>query len=65
MNSLQIGFLIFLLLPVIFSFIVDVVTFKSKKAPLLITWSEAIIPLYMIEIIISVLVATFVMLGKA
>ena len=63
MNSLQIGFLIFLLLPGIFSFIVDFVTFR--KGSLWTTWSEAIIPLYTLEIIISVLVAIFVMLGKA
>lgn len=65
MNSLQIGFLIFLLLPVILSFIVDVVTFKSKKASLWITWPEAILPLYMLEMIILALAAAFVMMGKA
>lgn len=64
MNSSQVGFLIFLLLPVIFSFIVDFMTFKTQK-PFWISWYEAIIPLYMIEIIISVLVATFVLLGDA
>lgn len=64
MNSAQIGFLIFLLLPVIFSFIVDFMTFKIQK-PFWISWYEAIIPLYMIEIIILVLVVTFVILGKA
>lgn len=63
MNSAQIGFLIFILLPLVLSPIVDVVTYRSKKA-LWITWSEAIIPLYMIETIILVLVATFVILGK-
>ena len=63
MNSLQIGFLIFLLLPVIFSFIVDIVTFKSKKAALWITWPEAILPLYMLEMIILALAAAFVMMG--
>lgn len=63
MNSLQIGFLIFLLLPVVFSFIVDYVTFK--KGALWITWCEAIIPLYILEMIILALVASFVMLGKA
>ena len=62
MNSYQIGFLIFILLPLALSPIVDVVTFRSKKA-LWTTWYEAIIPLYMIETIISVLVAVFVMLG--
>lgn len=64
MNSLQIGFLIFILLPLILSPIVDIVTYRSKKT-LWTTWDEAIIPLYMIEIIISVLVAIFVMLGDA
>lgn len=64
MNSLQIGFLIFLLLPVIFSFIVDYVTFKIQK-PFWISWYEAILPLYMLEMIIFVLVATFVLLGAA
>ena len=64
MNSAQIGFLTFLLLPVIFSFIFDFMTFKIQK-PFWISWYEAIIPLYMIEIIILVLVATFVILGKA
>lgn len=64
MNSYQIGFLIFILLPLILSPIVDVVTFKSKKATFWITWPEAMIQLYMLEIIIFVLVATFVMLGK-
>lgn len=64
MNSLQIGFLIFLLLPVVFSFIVDFMTFKIKGA-MWISWYEAIIPLYMLEIIISVLVATFFWLGEA
>lgn len=63
MNSAQIGFLIFILLPLVLSPIVDVVTYRSKKA-LWTTWSEAIIPLYMIETIILVLVATFVILGK-
>lgn len=63
MNSLQIVFLIFLLLPVIFSFIVDFVTFR--KGGLWTTWYEAIVPLYMLEIIISVLVAVLVILGKA
>ena len=62
MNSYQIEFLIFILLPLVLSPVVDVVTFRSKKF-LWITWCEAIIPLYMIETIISVLVATFVMLG--
>ena len=62
MNSYQIEFLIFILLPLILSPVVDVVTFRSKKF-FWITWYEAIIPLYMIETIISVLVATFVMLG--
>ena len=64
MNSLQIGFLIFLLLPVVFSFIVDFMTFKIQK-PCWISWYEAILPLYMLEMIISVLVATFVLLGAA
>ena len=64
MNSLQIGFLIFLLLPVVFSFIVDFITFKIQK-PFWISWYEAIITLYMLEIIIFVLVATFVLLGAA
>lgn len=64
MNSAQIGFLIFILLPIVLSPIVDVVTYRSKKT-LWTTWDEAIIPLYMIEIIISVLVAIFVMLGDA
>ena len=64
MNSAQIGFLMFILLPLVISPIVDVVTYRSKKA-LWITWSEAIIPLYMLEIIISVFVAAFVALGKA
>lgn len=63
MNSAQIGFLIFLLLPVIFSFIVDFMTYK--KGGLWTTWYEAIIPLYMLEMIILALVAAFVMLGKA
>lgn len=62
MNSAQIGFLMFILLPLVISPIVDVVTYRSKKA-LWITWSEAIIPLYMIETIILLLVATFVILG--
>lgn len=65
MNSAQIGFLIFILLPIVLSPIVDVVTYRSKKVSLWITWPEAIIQLYMIEIIILVLVATFVILGKA
>ena len=65
MNSLQIGFLIFILLPLILSPIVDVVTFKSKKFALWITWSEAILPLYMLEMIILALVEAFVMMGKA
>ena len=64
MNSLQIGFLIFLLLPVVFSFIVDFITFKIQK-PFWISWYEAILPLYMLEMIIFVLVATFVLLGAA
>lgn len=64
MNSAQIGFLIFLLLPVVFSFIFDFMTFKIKGA-MWISWYEAIIPLYMLEIIISVLVATFFWLGEA
>lgn len=64
MNSLQIGFLIFLLLPVIFSFIVDFMTFKIQK-PFWIAWYEAILPLYMLEMIIFVLLATFVLLGAA
>lgn len=64
MNSAQIGFLIFILLPIVLSPIVDVVTYRSKKY-LCITWPEAVIPLYLLEIIISLLVATFVMLGKA
>ena len=64
MNSVQIVFLIFLLLPVIFSFIVDYVTFKIQK-PFWISWYEAILPLYMLEMIIFVLVATFVLLGAA
>jgi hypothetical protein len=42
MNSYQIVFIIFILLPLVLSPIVDVVTFRSKKA-LWITWSEAII----------------------
>ena len=65
MNSAQIGFLIFILLPVILSFIVDFVTFRSKKASLWITWPEAVIPLYMLEMIILALVLAFVMMGKA
>lgn len=64
MNSLQIGFLIFLLLPLILSPVVDVVTYRSKKF-LWITWYEAILPLYVLEMIIFVLVAAFVMMGKA
>lgn len=64
MSSAQIGFLIFLLLPVVFSFIVDFMTFKIKGV-MWISWYEAIIPLYMLEIIISVLVATFFLLGEA
>lgn len=62
MNSAQIWFLIFLLLPVIFSFIVDFMTFKIQK-PFWISWYEAIIPLYILEIIILAFVATFVLLG--
>lgn len=64
MNSAQIWFLIFLLLPVIFSFIVDFMTFKIQK-PFWISWYEAIIPLYILEIIILAFVATFVLLGWA
>ena len=64
MNSLQVGFLIFLLFPVIFSFVVDYMTFKIKKF-IWISWYEAILPLYMLEMIIFVLVATFVLLGAA
>lgn len=64
MNSVQIWFLIFLLLPVIFSFIVDFMTFKIQK-PFWISWYEAIIPLYMLEMIILAFVATFVWLGGA
>lgn len=63
MNSTQIGFLIFILLPIVLSPIVDVVTYRSKKASLWITWPEAMIQLYMIETIILVLVAAFVMMG--
>lgn len=63
MNSTQIGFLIFILLPLVLSPIVDVVTYRSKKIALWITWPEAIIQLYMIETIILVLVAAFVMMG--
>lgn len=63
MNSAQIGFLIFILLPIVLSPIVDVVTYRSKKH-LWITWPEAIFQLYMIETIILVLVAAFVILGK-
>lgn len=62
MNSHQIEFLIFILLPIVISPIVDVVTYRSKKF-LWITWCEAIVPLYMIEAIISVLVVVFVRLG--
>lgn len=65
MNSAQIGFLIFILLPIVLSPIVDVVTYRSKKVSFWITWPEAIIQLYMIEITILLLVATFVILGKA
>nr|CAI9750943.1 hypothetical protein LBZUJACN_LBZUJACN_CDS_0026 [Caudoviricetes sp.]CAI9751007.1 hypothetical protein MIHLRAQX_MIHLRAQX_CDS_0026 [Caudoviricetes sp.] len=36
-----------------------------RKGALWITWHEAIIPLYMLEMIILALVAAFVMLGKA
>ena len=63
MNSAQIGFLMFILLPLVISPIVDIVTYRSKKSALWITWPEAIIQLYMIETIILVLVATFVILG--
>ena len=65
MNSHQIEFIIFILLPIILSPIVDVVTYKSKKTALWITWPEAILTLYMLEIIILALVATFVLLGGA
>lgn len=64
MNSLQIGFLIFILLPLILSPVVDFMTFKIKKA-IWVSWHEAILPLYMLEMIIFVLVATFVLLGAA
>lgn len=64
MNSYQIEFLIFILLPIIISPIVDVVTYRSKKY-LWITWSEAIILLYMLEMIILAFVVTFVWLGGA
>lgn len=63
MNSTQMGFLIFILLPLVLSPIVDVVTYRSKKVSLWITWPEAMIQLYMIETIILVLVAAFIMLG--
>lgn len=63
MNSTQIGFLIFILLPLVLSPIVDVLTYRSKKISLWITWPEAMIQLYMIETIILVLVAAFVMMG--
>lgn len=62
MNSVQIVFLIFILLPVILSPIVDFVTFKIKKL-LWTPWYEAILELYVLEMIIFVLVATFVLLG--
>ena len=64
MNSLQILFLIFLLLPLILSPIVDFVTLKIQK-PFWIAWYEAVFLLYMLEMIIFVLVATFVLLGAA
>ena len=64
MNSYQIEFLIFILLPIIISPIVYVVTYRSKKY-LWITWSEAIILLYMLEMIILAFVVTFVWLGGA
>lgn len=64
MNSYQIVFLIFILLPIVLSPVVDVVTYRSKKF-LWITWPEAMIQLYMLEIIISVLVATFIILGES
>ena len=62
MNSHQMEFVIFIFLPIVLSPIVDVVTYRSKKF-LWITWCEAIVPLYMIEAIISVLVVVFVRLG--
>lgn len=64
MNSLQTVFLIFILLPIILSPIVDFVTYRIKKL-IWIAWHEAIMPLYMLEMIIFVLVAIFVMLGDA
>ena len=64
MNSYQTVFLIFILLPIILSPIVDFVTDRIKNV-IWIAWHESIILMYMLEMIIIVLVAIFVMLGDA
>lgn len=64
MNSYQTVFLIFVLLPIIISPMVDFVTYRIENF-IWIAWHEVIVPLYMIETIIFVLVAIFVILGDA
>lgn len=64
MNSYQIVFLIFILLPPIVSIVIDKLSYRDKEANW-ICWSDSIVSLYILETIIFVLVAIFVMLGDA
>lgn len=63
MNSLQIGFLIFLLLPPIFSIALDKISNRVNGVRW-IEWSESIFSFYVFGIIIAALVFVYLILGK-
>lgn len=63
MNSYQIVFLIFILLPPIVSIAIDKISYRVKEA-IWIGWSDSIVSLYILEIIIVALIYIYFMLGN-
>lgn len=63
MNSYQIVFLIFILLPPIVSIAIDKISYRVKEA-IWIGWYDSIVSLYILEITIVALIYIYFMLGN-
>ena len=63
MNSYQIAFLVFILLPPIVSIAIDKLSYRVKEATWIV-WTDSIVSLYILEIIIVALMYIYFMLGN-
>nr|DAD70551.1 MAG TPA: hypothetical protein [Siphoviridae sp. ctcPV5] len=62
MNVYQMGFLIFLFLPLVLSIVIDILTFHIKKLRW-IKWLDSVLPFYLLALCISGLALIYIFLG--